>query len=59
MRLLDKYYELDKTRNPAEYRLRRIAIEPTERRKLIEVIQRGAKQVNISTNAKKKNEGDV
>uniref|UniRef100_A0A0M3IQB2 DUF4062 domain-containing protein n=1 Tax=Ascaris lumbricoides TaxID=6252 RepID=A0A0M3IQB2_ASCLU len=54
VRLLDKYYELDKTRNPAEYRLRRIAIEPTERRKLIEVIQRGAKQVNISTDAKKK-----
>uniref|UniRef100_A0A915BIS0 NACHT domain-containing protein n=1 Tax=Parascaris univalens TaxID=6257 RepID=A0A915BIS0_PARUN len=44
VRLLDKYYELDKTRNPVQYRLRRIAIEATERRKLIEVIQRGAKQ---------------
>ncbi|VDM39179.1 unnamed protein product [Toxocara canis] len=44
VRLLDKYYELDKSRNPSEYRLRRIAIDPLERRALIDVIQTGAKQ---------------
>ncbi|KHN75460.1 hypothetical protein Tcan_18340 [Toxocara canis] len=45
VRLLDKYYELDKSRNPSEYRLRRIAIDPLERRALIDVIQTGAKQL--------------
>ncbi|VDK50940.1 unnamed protein product [Anisakis simplex] len=44
VRLLDKYYELDKSRNPNQYRLRGITIDPTERDALLTVIQNGAKQ---------------
>lgn len=44
VRLLDKYYVLDKSRNPAEYRLRDIKIDEKQRRAIVDVIQLGAKQ---------------